>query len=318
MKRFTLGIAAGISAVFVAVLATFGAVGAFWPDRLPPPAISRLAVIDEKLRFLRDHPDLKPQMLAVGSSITWRQLAGHEFERAGIKPFLNGGMVLLKTHHTRAMAEFFLDQYGSVGELLTLVSLPDFENCTGAPLMFGTGDAARYAFRGWPSAYFYLRYFDPYRYLRTARTLPEKRVPLSGEFYVDTYGSGPIQIAAGRGLRYAAIAPDPACTTALIELARGAAARDVAVTIVFPPVHPEYRRLYPDSIAALAEVVEAVRSAAAGDGATVVSMFADPRFTGDDFFDAFHLQWAAVDDLSRSIADAVILSRLSSGAALAR
>jgi hypothetical protein len=303
LKAFSFGIAAGFTVAFAAIASVFGAVGVLWPERLPPPAISSLAVIDEKLRFLRGRPELDPQILAVGSSITWRQLSGEEFARNG--RFLNAGMVKLKAHHTAAMAEFFLDRYRSVGELVTLVSLPDFEDCSDAALMFDPDDALRYAFDGWPSSYFYLRYFDLQRYVRTARTLVEKRVPMSGELYIDDYGSGPIQISRelDLGLRYHDIYPDPHCTASLVALAAKAAARDVDVMIVFSPIHPDYRALHPVSMQAMAQLVEDVRTAATPYGAKVLSLFDDPRFTARDFYDAFHLQWDAVDDLSRVVAN---------------
>jgi hypothetical protein len=308
LKAFSFGIAAGFAAAFAGIASVFGAIGAVWPDRLPPPAISRLAVIDEKLRFLRDRPELDPEILAVGSSITWRQLSGAEFERGGSVRFLNAGMVKLKTHQTAAMAEFFLDRYRRVGDLVTLVSLPDFEDCSDdATVMFDPGDALRYAFDRWPESYFYLRYFDLHRYVRTAQTLAEKRVPLTGELYIDDYGSGPIQISReiDLGLRYADIAPDAKCTAALIALVQKAAARDVDVTIVFSPVHPHYRTLYPGSVQAMEQLVAEVRSGASAYGAKVISLFDDPRFVAHDFYDAFHLQWDAVDDLSRVVADAL-------------
>jgi hypothetical protein len=256
---------------------------------------------------------LNPNILAVGSSITWRQLAGEEFDRDGEGRFLNAGMVKLKTHHTAAMAEFFLDRYSGVNDVVTLVSLPDFEDCTDAPLLFDPGDAMRYAYHGWPSTYFYLRYFDLQRYVRTARTLTEMRRPMIGELYIDAYGSGPIQLPpeAELGLRYADIKTDPACTTALVALAQTAAARGVDFTIVFSPIHPDYRRRYPEAVRAMAKVAEEVRVGAGAYGARMISLFDDPRFDASDFYDAFHLQWEAVDDLSRMVADA-LLDRMTS------
>ena len=70
MKRFALGIAAGAVAVFGGLATAYGALKTVWPESLPAPAISRLVQIDEKLRFLRRHPEIDPKILAVGSSIT--------------------------------------------------------------------------------------------------------------------------------------------------------------------------------------------------------------------------------------------------------
>src|SRR3546814_18566499 len=72
----------------------YAAFATVWPESLPAPAISRLVQIDEKLRFLRQHPGLDPEVLAVGSSITWRQIDGDAFSTSvdgDDGRFLNGG-----------------------------------------------------------------------------------------------------------------------------------------------------------------------------------------------------------------------------------
>ena len=303
MTPFLRGILSGLTATFAALLVSLGTLAVLWPDRLPAPAISRLVVADEKLRFLRDNPDIDPEILAVGSSIAWRQLDGDAIERDGLD-FLNGGMVHMKTHHTREVTALYLEWYRNVRKVLVMVSLPDLENCTDAAELFDAEDATRYAFKGWPAAYFYLRYFDLKRYVRTAVSLPDQRTPYTGEYYLDEYGSGPVQVPhdVERGLRYGEIHPDPACTDALIQLARVATERGTRVAIVFPPVHPDYRRLYPGALGTIAGIADTVR-AAVPEGTRVSVLFDDDSYTSSDFWDAFHLQWSAVKRLSRSIGE---------------
>lgn len=307
MKRFALGIAAGAVAVFGGLATAYGALATVWPDSLPAPAISRLVQIDEKLRFIRVHPEIDPEILAVGSSITWRQVDGRAFEPAGDEQggFLNGGTGLLNIHQTGDMLEFYLDRLGRVETVLILTGPPDFQDCTEQPAaLLDHEDAGAYAFDRWPAAYFYFRYFAPQRYLRTALSLADRRTPLLGDLYLDPYGSGPLEIpkAMQRGLRYGPIDPDPACTAAMVRLSHRMTERDLRMVVVFAPVHPEYRRQYPAVIDWLDAAARDVEAATAGDDTRVIRLSHAPEFAADDFYDAFHLQWPAVQRLSGIIA----------------
>ena len=85
------------------------------------------------------------------------------------------------------------------------------------------------------------------RYVRTAWTLAERRQKLIGDLYLDAYGSGPLSVPAPmqRGLRYKPKDADPACFAALVELSHRMTHRNVRLVVVFPPVHPAFRRSYP-------------------------------------------------------------------------
>ena len=315
MKGFGYGIAAGVMATFAGLTSVFVGLALFVPERLPAPALSRIVNIDEKLRFLRENRHFDPHILAVGSSITWRQLAGAAFDPERSGRFLNGGLVHVKIHQTREVADFYLAHYRNIRDLLMLVSLPDFEDCTGdSPEMFDPEDAARYVFEGWPAAYFYARYFAPQRYARTALTLPSQRVPLRGDLYFDAYGSGPVQEPSDvdLGLRYKAIDTDPACTKDLIDLSREVSAQGIRLTIVFAPIHPDYHKQYPAASAAIAQVAEDVRRATEGDNTGVMVMHDDKRFGRRDFWDAFHMQWTSAQTLSEIIVRGMQAAKVAS------
>lgn len=311
MKHFGIGILAGFAGVVGCLTALGVALASFAPERMPAPAISTLVHLDEKLRFIRAHATLDPTILAVGSSVTWRQLDGQPLERlAGAGGFLNGGTAMLQTHQTQALTRFYLDNFPRVKVLLVMVSLPDFSDCTTAPRrMLVTEDAARYAFDHWPAAYFYFRYVSPQRYLRMAMTRAGRQTPLTGDLYLDDYGSGPLQVPEEqkRGLRYDEIRGDPACVPPLERLVSDTLARGVQVSLVFPPIHPEYRARYPEVTAWLSEVAERLKSTARvyGNRVTVVDLIDDPAYQPRDFFDAFHLQWPAVKVLSQQVAAAI-------------
>jgi len=310
MRRFAAGILAGIMLVYGGLAAAYGALATIWPGNLPAPAISRLSPLDEKLRFLRQNQHLDPQVLAVGSSITWRQVAGSEFARLtdGTGHFLNGATGYLKIHQTKDLLDFYLEHFRNVRTVLLFTGPPDYEDCTAEPAaLLDHDDAASYAFGGAPSPYFYLRYFSPQRYLRGAMTLHHRSRPLIGDMSLDRYGSSPLHVPARMlvGLRYGAIAHDPACANALAGLADDLDRRGIKLIVVFAPVHPEYRREFPEVMAALDRVARDMETLGEREGLEVIRLSDDDGFAGNDFFDAFHLQWPAVQRLSRDIATAV-------------
>jgi len=307
MKRFAFGMIAGVVTFFAGLTAGYVTVAIAWPASLPAPAIGRLELIDEKLRFIRERPWLDPRILAVGSSITWRQLDGAAFGKAagGRSPFFNGGTGALKSHQTADLLDFYLDHFRHVSTVLVLTNQEDFSDCTQLPAaLLDHGAAASYAFDGWPAAYFYFRYFSPQRYLRAAWTLADKRKPFVGDSYLDAYGSGPMIVPPSmqRGLRYRPVDPDPACTADLIALSHRMAARKIRLVVVFPPMHPDYRRAYPEVAAWTARTIAQLAAATAVDKTTIVPLYDDPRFVAEDFFDAYHLQWPAVRRLSAIVA----------------
>jgi hypothetical protein len=312
MKSFAYGIAVGLLAVFTALGSCYATMAIFAPTSIPAPAITKLNLLDEKLRFLRRHPEFDPTILAVGSSVTWRQLAGKAFVplAGGRYRFLNGATGYLKIHQTRALAKFYLAHYPDVRELIVMVSLPDFEDCTHQPAaMLEPEDAARYTFDDWPPLYFYLRYFSPMRYAKSAMTLAQRQVPFSGDFYIDKFGSGPVELppTVDLGLRYGKIKIDDACVSSLVGIEHDMADRGIRLVLVFTPVHPEYRALYPAAIKWLTQLAAKFqRTQRKGPaGFRVIDLVRDPEFGPDDFYDAFHLQWPAVQHLSGRIVQAI-------------
>lgn len=318
MRKFAIGILAGCFGLLGGLAAAYAALAFLLPASFPAPPLTRLAALDEKLRFLREHPEIDPRILAVGSSITWRQLAGGSFERAagGRKHFLNGATVSLQIHQTADLLDFYLENYPHVRTVLIMAGLPDFTNCSTEPRALLDHDAARaYAFEGWPAAWFYLRYFSPQRFARTALTLAERQTPLRGDLYLDAYGSGPLQVPDEykRGLRYRAMEPDPACVTALIDLSQALSNRGIDLVLVFPPVHPEYRQTYPDAVSATCRIARDVDLATRQHNTELLVLPRDAAFADEDFFDAFHLQYAAVQRLSARVARRIEQSLASAG-----
>ena len=303
MKRFGLGILAGFGGTFAALFGLFLCIYLLAPDRVPPPAITPISQIDEKLQFIRDNPEIDPRILAVGSSITFRQLAGEEFRNVagGRQHFLNGGVVQLQVDETKQFADFYLDNYRNVETILMLTGLPDFQDCSSAHEPVLDPDSARgFSFDRYPSVFYYFRYFSPQRYLRGAMMDDSRRAPFYGDHYIDEFGSGPVKVAAGTnlGLRYGAIDIDASCIDAMAKFANDVAARGVHLVVVFAPIHPDYRAAFPGSVGALEKVVAAVRKRVSGSDTYILDLHASAQFDADDFYDAFHLVWPGAQILS--------------------
>jgi hypothetical protein len=310
VKAFAYGILSGTAAVIVSLAAVYSALTHLWPARLAPPAMSPLLSLDLKLRYLRENPTLDPHILAVGSSITWRQLDGAAFEPMASGPhrLVNGAAGDLKIHQTRELVNFYLEHYRNVRTVLVLAGPPDFEDCSSEPSrLVDHDDAAAYAFGGWPAPYFYLRYFAPARYAQAVWNLPAEQTALTGGNYLDRYGSGPLQVpeAMKRGLRYGLVEWDWTCVDLLIKLSRELTARWRQLVIVLPPIHPEYRRVFPSVVERLREIAVHVEAATKSDRTQIVPLLDHPDFAEHDFFDAVHLQWSSVKRLSELIARSI-------------
>jgi hypothetical protein len=297
-------------------LLTFAAIGAglgflAWSNRLAAPPITKLEFLDEKLRFLREHPDLDPTLMVVGSSMAWRQFDGEPFaSKLGQGRVLNGATAFLKVHQTRFLTSFYMTHLPELRTIILMLGPPDFENCTTVPAdLFDPEDASGYAFERDFTAPLYIRYFSPALYLRRARNYQQRQVPLLGDLWMDKYGSGPMQWKPEmiKELRYGEQRFDHACTDALLAMIKDIKAKGIRPVLVFSPVHPEFRRRYPETMHQLKQVA-AQAQAEVRPGVDLFDM-SESEFPASDFFDAVHLQWTAVQRFSGRLANLVLPSR---------
>src|SRR3546814_17431079 len=82
-------------------------------------------------------------------------------------------------------------------------------------------------------------------------------------------------------------------------------ARKIRRLVVFAPIHPDYRERYPKVAGWLDNLVRDLRMATVDDDTHILQLRDDGHFKADDFFDAFHLQWPAVQRLSETISSAM-------------
>ncbi|MFC1459322.1 hypothetical protein ACETIH_21975 [Microvirga arabica] len=246
--------------------------------------------------------------------MAWRQFDGEPFaSRLGQRQILNGASGFLKIHQTRFLTTFYMEHFAHLKTIILMLGPPDFENCTSEPAeLFNLDDAGGYAFGHDLAGPLYLRYFAPVFYLRRVRNHEGRWAPLTGDLWMDKYGSGPMQWTSNMmdGLRYGALRYDSACTDALLAMLSEIKAKGVRPVVVFPPVHPEYRQRHPETIPRMKQIAERIGEQVR-EGVDFFDM-SESGFGSSDFYDAVHLQWPAVQRFSQKLAE-LVLSRSAAG-----
>jgi hypothetical protein len=289
-----------------------------WSDRLAAPPITKIEHLDEKLRFLRNNRGIDPSLVVVGSSMAWRQFDAEPFAaKLGQEHVLNGATAFLKVHQTRFLTSFYMDNLPHLRTVILMLGPPDFEDCTSNPAdLFDPDEARGYVFEEASPAPLYLRYFSPAHYLRRARDYEKRQVPMLGDLFMDSYGSGPMQWTPEMmtGLRYGDQHFDRACTRELLTLLSEIKGRNIRPVVVFSPVHPEFRQRYPETMRQLKQVAA---QAKAGIQTSDFFDMSESNAQASDFFDAIHLQWTAARVFSEQLARLVLPGRSSEGAVVA-
>lgn len=275
-------------------------------EYLPPPPLSNTLCIDEKLAFLRDHPPVRPDFLVVGSSIAYRNIDSSVLARKmpGSRP-VNGALCGVRIHQAVATAEWLMEQWPSVDEVLLLVGPQDFENCRSAAAVFDFEDATRFVFKHEAAWKFHLRYFDPVSFVRNALVRaqrPDNLLDRVTGTVLTSYGDGPIQ-SPGGALRFGHLPSlDQSCFDALRSFAMKLSSEGRTVMAVATPLHPEWKASYDAAGTVRHGFAQSMSKALAGAGAAYwdadkAGVLSSP----EAFFDAVHLRWSAADNLTEQI-----------------
>jgi hypothetical protein len=214
-------------------------------DRLPPPPLTADACIDEKFKFLAEHDIRDVDFIAVGSSVTWRNLDMSAFQHKGLaqRP-LNAAPCYLHIGETAYYTEFLLGHMKKVKTVLSVVSPRDFEQCSGPKDGFFSATLANaYVFDGLSPFPIYLTNFRPVDFFKQA--LQIKGMRTDPDYYftmmMDKYGSGPLH------KRYSWL-PEPLfqnmCFSALTELEKLVNAAGDKLVVTDFPLQPEWRAKY--------------------------------------------------------------------------
>jgi hypothetical protein len=266
-------------------------------DRLPSPPITATDCIDEKFRFLHETPIRHPNLLAVGSSVTWRNLDFSFFEEYygdEVQP-LNAAPCFLYINQTAYLTDFLLDNMPGVKTVLSIVSMRDFSKCSSSPTaFFDPEDARGYVFEGQSGWHLYYKNFRPAAFVRDVISLPGRRSGETsyGSLVMDKYGSGPVTLASPEIRENFEF--DRSCLTHLKSMSDSLARRGITFVVVLLPLMPAWRDAYDPGGDRDAEF----RSAVAEQLASTRTVLIDPqkglKLKNENFTDHAHLQWSSV------------------------
>ena len=280
---------------------------------LPPPPIVNEVCADEKLQWLRNNaPDL-PSTLVVGSSVAFRNVDVGQLAVPAMTQPLNGGMCHLKLNQTAFVTGYLLRHFPSVRTVTVVVAPQDLDNCTKAPAqIFDPATADAYVFdHRWPYR-IYFSQFDFVSLVRNAvliRGMREARNPLD-PLMITRYGDGPLDTNLSRGLTYGKFPGyDPACFTALHDLASAVVSGGRRFLMATSPLNPAWSARYDPSGQLHADMVAGIQSALHSTGSEFWDggrLFAGAQ---SEFTDAIHIRWSAAQRYGAMLAAALNGSR---------
>jgi hypothetical protein len=282
-----------------AALAALDAAG-----RLPAPPLTATNCIDEKFKFLHDTAIRNPSLLAVGSSVTWRNLDFSFFRaRYGDRVLpLNAAPCYLYANQTAYLTEFLLDNMPSVKTVLSVFSMRDFSRCEASPTEFFDPDDARsYVFGKDPSWLLYFKNFRPVSFLRDVIQLPDMRSgkETSAPLVMDEYGSGPLMLPEPEIRQDVHL--DTSCLGHLRRMSESLARRGVNFVVVLMPVMPAWQDAYDPGGVRDAEYRSAVTRALTATETVLIDTSKSLRLADENFSDPAHLQWPSVAILMRHL-----------------
>jgi hypothetical protein len=209
-----------------------------WAGVLPPPPLAATWCIDEKFAELRAAPLKRFNLVAVGSSATWRNLDMKVLEQhfSGTHA-LNAAPCYLHIDQTAFLTEFLLQRMPQVDTVLSVVAPRDFEACpAGERAFFDMRLGSAYIGGAVPAWLPYITGFRP-MYLAREAIEQENRPPGADVVALDGRGSSIL-----RKPHFWRPEPvfDPGCYAGLAALEEAVTARGARLVIATLPVMPEW------------------------------------------------------------------------------
>lgn len=270
---------------------------------LPAPPLTATYCIDEKLDWLSGQDLADADMIAVGSSATWRNLDMQPFVDKGIaaRP-VNAAPCFLRINQTAFYAGYLLDHMPQVHTVITVISPRDFEQCVEDPTeFFDTGSADLMLFDGITPWWLYVSNFKPRTFtedvlrlnnMRRRRTVPDVLTN-------DRFGSSP-QFFQLDWLQDVSLQDD--CYSGLTQLEAETRAHDARLIVVTAPVSPVWSRAYDDKGAKVARWTQGVGNAIQ-DSSTILVRGDRLAYGSGQFSDYVHLLGPYVMPFSTEVAD---------------
>lgn len=316
-------LALAVGALGVIVLFGLTLVGLDQAGRLPPPQLANNLCIDEKLRFMRtsaifDDARFAPEILAVGSSVTWRTLDGEAVERAtaGRARFFNGGFCGLKVNETAFTMRYFLERYPSVREVVTILAPQDLTDCRATDTrVFDTADVDRYIYGDAWVFPLYLKYFDPFTFAKNVFLIASQDVFRWNRGF-DRFASLPMDTTdTPERLVYGKLnAFDSTCFEALRSLASELHEGGRRLIVATMPMNPAWVARFDPQRRLMPHFAQRVREALAGTAATLWDAHAALALRREDFLDAIHIRWSAARVYSQTLVRETGLGQVAAGA----
>lgn len=295
---------------YIVVFLAFGALGLLAllfvlnaSGSLPAPPVTATYCIDEKFKFLAEHDIEDADLIAVGSSVTWRNLDMRPFVARGLaeRP-VNAAPCYLHIDQVVFYTGFLLDHLDNVETVVSIVAPRDFADCNEEERAFFSRDrAADYVFEDGSALPLYFTNLRPISFLRDALGTAERRANSAahGPLVIDDFGTGPI---VGRTEWTEIPELDERCFAALARFEAMLADRGIRLVLVSFPPSPGWRQRN-DPEDRLTQAFEArLGETLRQPGSLFVP---SDRFAFEDalYFDYVHLQWPAARAFSAALAD---------------
>lgn len=158
------------------MLGTLGVLSSY--GSLPPPQFSNSICMDEKLGFMRRRPPVQPNLLVVGSSVSWRHFNSPVAAAEGFRPY-NAALCGASVSQTEEVTKWLTTRLPSVRHVVLVVSPIDLETCTPPASAFDIAVADNFVFGGAMPIRYYATYFDPITFVRNASSIGSRRKDIS-------------------------------------------------------------------------------------------------------------------------------------------
>ena len=282
--------------------------------RLPAPPVTATNCIDEKFKFMHDTEIRNPGLIAVGSSVTWRNLDFSVFaEHYGgeVEP-LNAAPCFLYVNQTAFYTDFLLDNMPSVKSVMSVFSMRDFSACAASPTeFFRPEDARGYVFDKQPAWHLYLKNFRPVSFARDVVELPGMRSgeDISASLVMDPYGSGPFTLPKPEIREDFQL--DATCLDHLSAMSEDLSRRSIDFIVVLLPQMPAWRDAYDPGGVRDAEFRREVSRRLEPTRTVLIDAQQGLHLSNEQFTDHAHLQWRSVPLLMRYLISQLDKSELS-------
>lgn len=261
-------------------------------QRLPPTPITATTCIDDKFRFLHGTDLSEVTLLAVGSSVTWRNLNVEMLHRhygARVKP-INAAPCYLHVNQIAFLADFYLQHMPRVTTVMSVFAMRDFSRCGSEPTeFFDAKEAGEYIFQRRNLWHLYFKNFRADEFLKYVLNPPNLQE-------MDRYGWWPVYWHPDP---LADVTVDKTCFAHLRRLSDTLAARGVDFIVMLIPPMPTWLNHF-DRDGRRDQAYRAAVSAHIHPEHTVLIDTAHGlRLGDDDFADPAHIKGTSVPILMR-------------------